>query len=89
MIVDDKKLASVPPLKFTLPDDYPDSNPLCDMNMELCDTSQLFIDVKKRFAGNLKKLQNKYSMTALLETWVSSAYINQQEQKSNHHQYIV
>lgn len=70
MIVDDEGLPAIPVLKFTLPDDYPDTNPLCDLSMNLYDTSDLFIEIKKRFISNLKKLQNKYSMTAMLETWV-------------------
>lgn len=70
-VVDDSRLPSVPPIKFTIPDDYPQAIPLCDMSLELYDTSQFFKDIKTKFLSSLKKMQHKYSMTALLETWVS------------------
>ena len=68
--LDDKGLPSVPPIKFTLPDDYPSTSPLCETSMDLYETSKFCIDIKTKFLNSLKKLQNKYSMTALLETWV-------------------
>lgn len=68
---DARGLPSVPPIRFTLPTDYPLHNPLCEMSMELYDTSEFFIDIKTQFTSSLNQLQNKYSMTALLDTWVS------------------
>ncbi|XP_067929307.1 mediator of RNA polymerase II transcription subunit 15-like [Watersipora subatra] len=70
--LDDRGLPSVPPIKFSVPETYPDTSPFCDMEMELYETSDFFMDIKFKFLNSLKKLQNKHSITALLETWLVS-----------------
>jgi len=70
----DASLPPVPSIKFTLSDDYPSSLPHVDLTMELYNSSNFFQEIKTKFLSNLKRLQDKYSMTALLETWVSEIY---------------
>ena len=72
--VDDVDLPSVPNIAFSLPSDYPVSSPVCDQTMECYTSSELFRDIRTKMLTNLKQLPHRFSMTALLESWVSCYY---------------
>ncbi|XP_013392352.1 mediator of RNA polymerase II transcription subunit 15 isoform X2 [Lingula anatina] len=70
--LDDKNLPSVPPLSITVPAGYPETSPECDTALGDYESTPFLQNVQKSLDISLTKMPNRYSITALLDTWEMS-----------------
>ncbi|XP_064620391.1 mediator of RNA polymerase II transcription subunit 15-like isoform X4 [Lineus longissimus] len=70
--LDDRNLPSVPPIMVTVPEDYPQSSPKCETGDENYDSTPFLQALYKALKARLDRMPDKYSVTALLNTWEMS-----------------
>ncbi|XP_065353647.1 mediator of RNA polymerase II transcription subunit 15-like isoform X1 [Cloeon dipterum] len=70
--LDDKHLPIVPPINLTVPEDYPSSNPKCDLAADEYASTPFLSAVQKALAARIHMLPSSYSVSQLLDTWEMS-----------------
>ena len=68
----DKNLPSVPAINVTVPEDYPQTSPTCDTDMEEYNTTPFLQKVQKYLGAQLLQLPDKYALSALVGAWEMS-----------------
>ena len=68
---DDKDLPCVPPISIQVPDSYPEKPPQCSTDPLEYSASSFFEEIQKKFDSNISKLPQRFSVTSLLNSWVS------------------
>lgn len=70
--LDDKHLPCVPPVTVSIPEDYPDSAPNCNIIELEYSASPFLTSVQKALTARISKLPPQYSLSHLLDTWEMS-----------------
>lgn len=69
--LNDKFLPCIPPVKITIPEDYPIRPPQCILIDEDYSTP-LFCAIQNALAARISKMPKKYSVSQLLDVWEMS-----------------
>ncbi|KAI0239438.1 hypothetical protein LSAT2_009803 [Lamellibrachia satsuma] len=70
--LDDRRLPCVPPICVTVPEQYPDISPSCEATLDGYDATPFLQQVQKVLTSQIVKMPDKFSVTALLDTWEMS-----------------
>ena len=70
--LNDKHLPNVPPISVTIPEDYPQSSPICDQDLEDYKSTPFLEKVQKMLGAQLLQLPDKHALTSLLNCWEMS-----------------
>lgn len=68
---DDRDLPYVPPLSVKVPQSYPSKPPQCQTDDDEYNASPILAEIRRSFDCNLSKLPCTYSISTLLNRWVS------------------
>lgn len=67
--LEDVNLPSVPPLHITVPQDYPQTAPLCSSQQDLYDVSPFTRDILQGLLDRLHYMPQRYSIGQILNCW--------------------
>lgn len=70
--LDDKNLPCVPPISITVPENYPDRPPKCDINEDEYDSTEFLKRIKKVFSSHVDSMPERTSVSSFLDTWEMS-----------------
>ena len=70
--LNDKNLPNVPPISVTIPEDYPQSSPICDPDLEDYKSTPFLEKVQKMLQVQLLQLPDKHALTSFLNCWEMS-----------------
>ena len=70
----DQNLPNVPPLLICLDETYPQSSPMCKLNMELYNGSPFLRKLQETLEYEFSLLRGKHSLTHLLNLWEISVW---------------
>ncbi|KAK2179698.1 hypothetical protein NP493_477g03021 [Ridgeia piscesae] len=71
--LDDRRLPCIPPIRVIVPEQYPNISPSCEPTLDGYDVTPFLQKVQKILASQILKMPDRFSVTALLDTWVSNS----------------
>ncbi|KAG8223289.1 hypothetical protein J437_LFUL001163 [Ladona fulva] len=70
--LDDRHLPCVPPISLTVPGEYPNSPPKCELSQQEYGSTPFLATVQKALWSRVSKLPSQFSISQLLDTWEMS-----------------
>ncbi|KAK7602242.1 hypothetical protein V9T40_009683 [Parthenolecanium corni] len=70
--LDDRHLPCIPPVQITIPEDYPNSSPKCNLSNYEYGATKFLQMIQKALQLRISKLPSKYTMSQLLDIWENS-----------------